>query len=264
MRRMKMLLRSDDVAPVTVVRPNSGCPIFLTCDHADNQIPKALGDLGLDQRDRARHIAVDIGALGVARRLSDALGATLIYQNYSRLVIDSNRFLCREDSIPIASEGTDVPGNRLLSPLQRYARQQEIFRPYHDELSLLLDQRERARQKTLYIAIHSFTPVYFGTPRPWEIGILSHNDDRKIAEILLKSLQSDPTINVGDNEPYRPSEDGDFSITVHARRYGISNVAIELRQDEIADAEGQRRWAERLIAPLEDAVASIGATCIPV
>ena len=56
-------------------------------------IPRRLGDLGVDERARRTHIGWDIGALGVARRLSALLDATLVAQRYSRLVIDCNRIL---------------------------------------------------------------------------------------------------------------------------------------------------------------------------
>jgi N-formylglutamate amidohydrolase len=51
-----------------------------------------------------RHIAWDIGIGAVCRLVADALGATLVQQNYSRLVIDYNRTPGSETSIPEISE----------------------------------------------------------------------------------------------------------------------------------------------------------------
>ena len=66
---------------------------LITCDHATNIVPETIagGDLGLDPAEMARHIAYDIGALGVARALGKALNSTVISSNFSRLVIDPNR-----------------------------------------------------------------------------------------------------------------------------------------------------------------------------
>ncbi|HTA21767.1 MAG TPA: N-formylglutamate amidohydrolase, partial [Polyangia bacterium] len=64
---------------------------FLICDHAGRLLPRALGTLGLSEAERTRHIAWDIGALGLAQELSAALDAHLVWQRYSRLVIDCNR-----------------------------------------------------------------------------------------------------------------------------------------------------------------------------
>ncbi len=66
-------------------------PFLLVADHAGKVIPRALGRLGLAEAELQRHIAWDIGIAGLGRLLADALDATLIRQNYSRLVIDCNR-----------------------------------------------------------------------------------------------------------------------------------------------------------------------------
>ena len=47
-----------------------------------------------------------LGIAGVADRLSDALGAHLIAQRYSRLVVDCNRPPTAESAIPLVSEAT--------------------------------------------------------------------------------------------------------------------------------------------------------------
>jgi predicted N-formylglutamate amidohydrolase len=54
--------------------------------------------------------------------LADALGATPIQQNYSRLVIDCNRPLDATTSISVISERTPIPGNVGLSEAARAAR----------------------------------------------------------------------------------------------------------------------------------------------
>src|SRR5215470_12386851 len=85
------LLAADEALPVLVENPDGPSPFVLTCDHAGHLIPRGLGSLGLSDTDLQRHIGWDIGILGVSRRLSEALGAPLVGQLYSRLVIDCNR-----------------------------------------------------------------------------------------------------------------------------------------------------------------------------
>ena len=87
-----------------------------------------------------RHIAWDIGIAAVSRFVADALDATLIQQNYSRLVIDCNRTPGSETSIPEISELTPIPGNIGLSEAGKAARVREIFRPYHDRIEIELDR----------------------------------------------------------------------------------------------------------------------------
>lgn len=233
---------------MTVARPHSRAPFFFTCDHASNRIPESLGDLGVPAEERRRHIAWDIGAFGVAQRLAQRFNATLVASEYSRLVIDCNRHLWREDSIPSQSELTEVPGNRDLSETEQEARRAAFHRPYHDRIQTLLDWRQQRGLATVYLSMHSFTPIFKGESRPWQIALLS-NRDRRLAEILLRELRREPTLCVGDNIPYRLTDEGDYGVPVHAERRGLPHVLIELRQDQIADTNGQRTWAD-LLAPL--------------
>ena len=109
------LLAGDEPAAVDTLREDGDSKLVLVCDHAGSRIPRALGDLGLPAHERERHIAWDIGALGVARRLSASLDATLVWQNYSRLVIDCNRPPDSADLITERSESTAIPGNTGLA-----------------------------------------------------------------------------------------------------------------------------------------------------
>ena len=45
----------------------------------------------------------------------------------------------------------------------------------------------------------------------------------------------------------------DYTIPVHGERRGLHHVAIEIRQDLIADAPGQRAWGDRLARLLPQA-----------
>ena len=100
----------DEPDPVVVQNPNGASEILLISDHAGRRIPRRLGTLGLGDADLERHIAWDIGIRDVTTQVSDKLGATYIYQRYSRLVIDCNRKPGVAQSIALVSDGTEVPG----------------------------------------------------------------------------------------------------------------------------------------------------------
>ena len=104
MNRTPRLLAADEPEPVTAQNENAASPFLIVVDHAGNRIPRALGRLGVAEAECARHIAWDIGAAEVSRRMADALSATLLLQNYSRLVIDCNRSPEVDSSIPEISE----------------------------------------------------------------------------------------------------------------------------------------------------------------
>jgi predicted N-formylglutamate amidohydrolase len=239
------LLAADEPAPVTVRNAGGKSPFLLVADHAGNLVPRALGGLGVAAAELQRHIAWDIGIAGVGLVLADALDATLIQQNYSRLVIDCNRPLDAESSIPIISEYTAIPGNAGLDAANRTARAREIFRPYHDAIEAELDRRRQAGRATALIALHSFTPVFKGVKRPWHAGVL-YNRDARLAHRLKALLDAEKEIIVGDNAPYKVSAATDYTVPVHAERRGLLYVLIEVRQDLLADDAGQRQWAVRL------------------
>ena len=236
------LLAADEPPPFIIERAQGASPFLLVCEHAAKRLPRRLGDLGLDAADLERHIAWDIGAAAVARGLSARLDAALVTQTYSRLVIDCNRRPEAADAIPTLSEETDIPGNHDLSPGERDARIREIHRPYQDAVAGLLD----ARETSILIDIHSFTPVFKGVSRPWHVGLLHGDDDRAFLDILLGLIDRDGDLVVGENEPYATSMDDDYTIPVHGVRRGIVNVEFEIRQDLIAGEAGRDEWAGKL------------------
>ncbi|MGH8171928.1 MAG: N-formylglutamate amidohydrolase [Rhodanobacteraceae bacterium] len=239
------LLAADDPPPFHVERENARSPFFLICDHAGRRFPRSLGTLGLPESELERHIAWDIGARGLASRLAERLDAFLIAQTYSRLVIDCNRPLTSPTSIALRSENTDIPGNRDLAPAEVAARAREIFVPYHARIVEELDRRLAARQPTLLVSVHSFTPVFKDVARPWHVGMLYHRDAR-VAHALLALIRAQERWVVGDNEPYSISDGSDYAIPVHGEQRGLPHVELEVRQDLIADEAGQDEWAERI------------------
>jgi predicted N-formylglutamate amidohydrolase len=231
-------------------------PFVIACDHASPSIPRILGDLGVSALDRLSHIAWDIGVTGLAQSLAARLGADLVLQNYSRLVIDCNRPLDAPDSIVERSAGISVPGNIGLPAFQREQRVRGIFRPYHDCLETLLERRRLQARPTTFIALHSFTPNFCGVLRPWHVGVLYQRDSR-LALQLLTQLGAKSGLVVGDNEPYRVSDQSDYSVIQYGERAGRLHVELEVRQDLIGDAVGQSLWADILSNALSAAMANM-------
>lgn len=239
------ILTADEPAAFTMERPQGRSEFVLVCDHASRLVPRSLGSLGLDDTQLASHIAWDIGAVGVARQLSAALDATLLLQNYSRLVIDCNRPPGSATSIPTRSENVRIAANEGLETAGAAARVAEIFTPYHAAIGAILEQRRVAGTRTLLVCIHSFTPVYLGQARPWKTGLM-YRKDLRLGRALLELLRQDSSLHAGENEPYAINDDTDYTIPVHAEARELPHVGIEIRQDLIADMHGQQEWATRL------------------
>jgi len=243
---MGALLQPGEESPFIAVNEEGRSPFVLICEHAANTMPKALGTLGLADAELTRHIAWDIGAEKVGRLLSRLMDAPLLLQRYSRLAYDCNRPPESPDSIPEMSELTAIPGNRKLSAEDRLARAREIYRPFHDGVSAVLDRRAAGGQRSLVVSIHSFTPVYKGKPRSVELGIL-HDRDTTLSAKLIKSF---PNVDARLNEPYGPKDGVLHTLNLHGFARGLQHAMIEIRNDLVSTERGQDEWAQRLSVPL--------------
>jgi predicted N-formylglutamate amidohydrolase len=243
---MGAILLEGEESPLIVVNGRGTSPYVLICEHAGNLLPRALGSMGLAEAEMQRHIAWDIGAENVARRLARLIDAPLALQRYSRLVYDCNRPPESPDAMPVMSELTAIPGNTGLSPADRMARVSGIYRPFHNGIAELLDRRACEGQRSLVVSIHSFTPVYKGKPRSVELGIL-HDRDTRLSSKLIKSF---PNIEARLNEPYGPKDGVMHTLNLHAAPRGLQHAMIEIRNDLIATDRGQDEWAQRLSVPL--------------
>ncbi|CAI3922524.1 Predicted N-formylglutamate amidohydrolase (HutG2) (PDB:2ODF) [Commensalibacter communis] len=256
-----MLLRQHDPNPVSIMNEKSLSPFFMVCDHAGYAIPDQLKDLGLPEKDRYRHIAWDIGIKNVGEQLSILLGATFITQTYSRLVIDCNR---GENNLSLIAEKSDnslIKGNQNLSSEQKHDRINEIYTPYHHTISTLIDGRLATNIQTIFISLHSFTPVMNdGFQRPWHAGIL-HGRNNQFSMIFKEILEENYHYPIGDNEPYALTEQNDYTVPTHAYQRNLPYLELEIRQDLITSTDQQFEWAERLSLLLPMALKEYQTQC---
>ena len=242
---------SEPREAVKVTNRNGASPYVIICEHASNFIPAAYGALGLEEVELSRHIAWDPGALPVAGMLAEALDAPLVASTVSRLVIDCNRPLDAPDLVPETSETTVIPDNRGLDQAARAERVAISHQPFHAALDDLVAERMAAGRAAWLVTIHTFTPVYKGDPRPWHVGIL-HDADERLAGPMIAAFGRLDGVVVGDNQPYSPADRVYYTLERHGRSRGLPCAMVEIRNDGVGDADGQRLWAERLAAILAD------------
>lgn len=231
--------------PVMVENPEGTGSFVIVCDHASRNLPPRYQSLGLPADALNAHIAWDPGGLAVARHLSKKLDAPLVWPDISRLVIDCNRPPEAPDLIVTTSEGREIPGNRDLIDAERQRRLATYHAPYHAAIDACLDQRKSEGLATAVVAIHSFTEIYFGKRRPWQIGVV-FDDDRRLADPFISELKADPALTVGINQPYSPADRVYYTVSRHAGPRGLPGIMIEIRNDQIVGDDGQRRWGDRL------------------
>jgi predicted N-formylglutamate amidohydrolase len=231
--------------------------LLFLCDHASNAVPPELDLLGLSEADFARHIAYDIGAAKLTRALAALSSAPALLARWSRLLIDLNRGQDDPTVVMKLSDGRVIPGNRDLDRDGVEDRIRRFHAPYHAAIAATIRQAAGQGILPILVSVHSFTPVWRGHQRPWHIGILWDRDGR-LAQPLLERLRREPDIVVGDNEPYSGELEND-TLYRHGTMNGLPHVLIEVRQDLIGDAQGVKRWAERLHVVLGDALEAMGA-----
>jgi predicted N-formylglutamate amidohydrolase len=210
-------------------------PILIVADHASNHVPPDL-DLGIDPRHLDEHVAVDIGVAGVVERLVAGGGFQAILATVSRLVIDLNREPDAPGLVPVASDGIAIPGNAGADVAARLDR---FYHPYHAKV----EQLTAALRDPFILSVHSFTPSLATRPeeeRPWHVGIL-YNEDERAAPVAIAALR-DLGLHVGDQQPYS-GRLLNATMNRHAEAHGRHYLGVEIRQDLIADADGQDRFA---------------------
>lgn len=252
------LLTSRDASPVEITNRDGGSLFLLLGDHAGNLVPERLNRLGLDPSELTRHIAIDLGVSELGRQLSRRLDAPFVEQRYSRLVIDCNRSLDDPCSIAMSSDGVDIPANSDISSVERAARVEAAFQPYHDAIAELLADRDRIGRPTIVVSLHSFTPSLAGVSRPWQLGVLHGGGRDEFAKSVLSALLLHDLV-VGDNQPYR-FDGTDFTVPRHAFASGRSYVELEVRQDMLESSGSTAKMAELLDRVMVEAATMIEAS----
>jgi predicted N-formylglutamate amidohydrolase len=235
---------------------DSAAQIVFLCEHASNHIPEDLSALGLSEEALSSHIAWDLGALPLAEALARHFEAPLVAACVSRLVYDCNRPPEAPDAIPERSEVYDIPGNRNLSEAERRRRVHEVYEPFHQAVTALLDARDARRLSTALVTVHSFTPSYNGRPRSVELGIL-HDEDSRLADLLLENAQAVTGLKSARNDPYGPDDGVTHSLQRHGIARGLPNVMLEIRNDLLRGPEQRQEIAEKLACLIEIALEAL-------
>jgi predicted N-formylglutamate amidohydrolase len=226
------------------IEGDSASGLVLIADHASNRVPDDI-DLGIHPEVLEKHVAVDIGIDHLSGLVAGHLECPAIVANISRLVVDLHREHDNLAATPAHSDGHHIPGNAELDEAARRARIERFWHPYHGRAAELIEHH----QPDMLFTLHSFTAqleTAAHEERPWHAGILYNQDDRA-ARVAIPKLEA-LGLHVGDNEPYSGRE-LNATMDLHAEARGLPYLAIEVRNDLIADAEGARKWAE-LLAPI--------------
>jgi len=151
----------------------------------------------------------------------------LIAATTTRLLVDLNR---SAHNPAVFSELS-----RVLTRDQRDALLARHHHPHWDRVRTAVTVRSRG---VLHLAVHSFTPVWRGPKRNFEIGILydpERRRERSLAMAWQRRLRAElPQVGVRRNAPYRGNADG---LTTALRRefpaQRYLGLELELNQQAI-------------------------------
>lgn len=217
--------------------------VLLLCDHATNHLPAAYAGLGLSREDLDSHIAFDIGAAEITRRLAARLEAPAALTRFSRLLIDANRGSDDPTLVMQLSDGRVIPGNAGIDRAEIEARRKRFWQPYRDAIGEMIAAMSAQGPIPAVVSLHTFTPRWRGVLRPWPVAILWDSDAR-LAQPLIAALAAEG-LAVGDNEPYDGALHGD-TLYEQVTRRGLAGLLIETRQDLVDSADKASAFADRL------------------
>ena len=246
------LLAPDEPPAFDILTAGGDTRIILTCEHAGDIVPRKLGLLGMSPDDYKCHYAVDVGARDVTRYLSAMLNAPAVLGNYSRLVVDLNRAVDHPTTFAPTGEGKPVPGNIDITDEDKAQRIRELYEPYHQALTGILDRVQASGTIPVVVSVHSFTPKFFNFARPWEIGFL-HSDDPRLSLQMIAYFKR-LGYHVGDNEPYDHRIARGGSVNRHAGLRRLPHTMVEYRNDMISNDKDAFFWAKLLADGLQEAL----------
>ncbi len=224
--------------------------ILLLCEHASLRLPPPWNWPQEDAWIVGTHWSIDLGARELTLGLAAELDASAVLTRFSRLLIDANRPPDSATLLRNEAEGRRVHLNHGVNDDERAQRLRDCYHPYHRRIDSFLE----ARPQAVILSLHTFTPVYEGTTRDLEVGVLFNREaelGRRFAQVI-----GEQGWQCALNEPYSGADGFAFSPELHGERHRRTWLELEIRQDIAVD---ETRRAQILAA----IVAATRATLLP-
>ena len=172
-----------------------------------------------------------------------------VLTRFSRLVCDPNRDPDEPSFVVEEINGHRLSFNHGIDADERARRRAVYFDPYHDAVDRTLRARVAHERALQICSIHSFTPVYRGSARALEVGVLFDVHDAH-AESLAAAIAAQG-FSTALNEPYSGKEGLIYAARRHGRAHRIPYLELEIRQDLIATPSSAAEVGRRIAAALE-------------
>lgn len=226
----------------------AACGILLSCEHGGYDIPPAYQHLFERQEDVLKtHRGWDPATLELSRYWAEKLSLPLVYSTISRLLIEMNRSSWSEELFSAYSRKLPVSEKEQLI--------REYYLPYRTAIRQHIDSYLQRQRVCLHFSVHSFTPVWEGSERKVDIGLLfdpERKRERSLCALIQHQLEASlPGLKICYNEPYLGTDDG---LTTFLRsQYGDAHYAgieIEINQKWVGSQQMlqiRNAWKEILM-----------------
>lgn len=202
--------------------------ILISCEHGGNEVPPDYRPLLRGRAELlASHQGYDPGALALARTLARGLGAPLVANRTTRLLVDVNRSRRSRALFP--------PWIRALPDAVRDELIGRYHRPYRDRVERRVAALVAQGNQVVHLSVHSFTPVLDGRVRQADLGLL-YDPSRAAEKCFCRDFSSLvrqhlTSCRVRYNYPYRGNADG-LTRTLRKRFAQQDYIGIELEANQ--------------------------------
>jgi predicted N-formylglutamate amidohydrolase len=230
--------------------------IIITCEHAGHRVPRWLAPrLRIAPRTLRSHRGWDPGALELARVIARAARTTPHVYPFTRLAIDLNR----------SSNAPDVFSSfsRVLADADRQRLIATHWQPFRQSVRDAIDRLLTRHARVLHLSVHTFTPLFKGTRRSCDVGIL-FDPARTLESTVAARWRTNLTAALNAsashrrlvrpdsillNQPYKGTDDGHTTLlrAVYADAQ-YAGIELEVNQRFPRSASARWRTLERLLA----------------
>jgi len=177
--------------------------VLLTCEHASNVLPNNLqphwrwDEKDLENDLPNQHWAIDLGAFDFTMdilhamyefnssqldgRTPDGTGcAKGVCAEFSRLLLDCNRPFGTDTMFRKECDGNVIKFNQNLEEGEKQTRKKMFFDAYHAAISEIVKEE----QPKVVFSIHSFNPIYEGSKREMEVGVLFDDSSEELGTLV--------------------------------------------------------------------------------
>ena len=228
----------------TLLNPENTGSFIFSCEHASNRLPDGIEATSADMHFLQTHWGWDIGAESVTRHLVEATGSQGILATHSRLWIDLNRSLDRADMFRRETEGHQLTFNIELNDAEQQRRLNSVYHPFHTAYDDLVKERVQHNKPVLLVSIHSFTPVWNGSVRTMDVGVL-FDECAELGHQLADFLKEEDLF-VEVNAPYTGRSGLMHSVEDKGKRHQCPHLELEINQALICTPERQRLIANKI------------------